>query len=306
MTNSNGCIQIVDWAKHYENNRTRELKKMAWVPMPNRHDGDGYTRLLDHPNGAAHFGAWCALVEVASRCDVRGTLVRKGGEAIDSGSLERMTRIPKVVWIEALPRLVIIGWIKGYTVSQEGATISQEGATPAQVVTMNGMERKEGKERNITMSGDESPDPVSDLLEEQKTETESIPYVKIIDCLNAEAGTKFNPHTKPTRHLIKARWNEGYRQVDFESVIKAKCIQWKSDPKMVQYLRPQTLFGTKFEAYLNEPKKKTMHKASHLEPPCEYCGSGDGLHTSFCNRPGNANGLPPPDNGKDRPFPEAP
>jgi hypothetical protein len=43
-------------AHRYENNRTRELRKLDWVPMSNRHDGDGYTELMDHQNGAAHFG----------------------------------------------------------------------------------------------------------------------------------------------------------------------------------------------------------------------------------------------------------
>ena len=105
-------IKIVDWETRYENNRTRDLKRMQWVPMPNRHDGDGYTTLLDHPNGAAHFGAWCALVQVASRCDERGALLRHGAGGHDSASLARMTRIPEAVWLEVLPRLLSIGWIE--------------------------------------------------------------------------------------------------------------------------------------------------------------------------------------------------
>ncbi len=133
-------ITIVDWDTRYENNRTRDLKRMAWVPMPNRHDGDGYTTLLDHPNGAAHFGAWCALVQVASRCDERGTLLRHGAEPHDSGSLARMTRIPESVWLEVLPRLVSIGWINGYEIPQESAVSPHPAA-------MNGMERN-GMERN--------------------------------------------------------------------------------------------------------------------------------------------------------------
>jgi hypothetical protein len=67
-------LRIVDWELHFENNRTKELKRLTWVPFPNRHDGDGYTELLDHPDGAAHYGAWCAMVQVASKCDPRGTL----------------------------------------------------------------------------------------------------------------------------------------------------------------------------------------------------------------------------------------
>ena len=51
-------LRIRNWKDHFENNRTRELKTMAWVPVPNRMDDLGYIRLVTHPNGAAHLGAW--------------------------------------------------------------------------------------------------------------------------------------------------------------------------------------------------------------------------------------------------------
>ncbi|WP_436665978.1 conserved phage C-terminal domain-containing protein [Lactobacillus acidophilus] len=35
-------------------------------------------------------------------------------------------------------------------------------------------------------------------------------------------------------------------------MIDVKSKQWLTDQKMKQYLRPETLFGTKFESYLNE------------------------------------------------------
>lgn len=104
-------MNITNWKDNFENNRTKELKKLMWVPMPNKHDGDGYTELLDHKNGASHYGAWCALVQVASKCDPRGSLLRDSGKPHDSVTLERITRIPKSVWNEALPRLLSIGWI---------------------------------------------------------------------------------------------------------------------------------------------------------------------------------------------------
>ncbi len=63
---------IANWDANFENNRTRELKKLAWVPIPNRMDGSSYRELVEHPNGAAHFGVWIGLVEIASTCDPRG------------------------------------------------------------------------------------------------------------------------------------------------------------------------------------------------------------------------------------------
>ena len=46
--------------------------------------------------------------------------------------------------------------------------------------------------------------------------------------------------------------NEGFKEEDFYTVIDKKSAEWLSDSKMSKYLRPETLFGTKFEAYLNQ------------------------------------------------------
>lgn len=79
-----------------------------------------------------------------------------------------------------------------------------------------------------------------------------IPYSDIVDYLNKKADKNFKHDTKQTRSLIKARYNESFTLDDFKKVIDIKCQQWKTNPDMMSYLRPQTLFGTKFESYLNE------------------------------------------------------
>ena len=123
---------IRNWSENFENNRTRDLKEMKWIPVPNKHDGDGYTELLDHQNGAAHLGAWLAILQVASKCEVRGTLLRQGAGPHNARTISRITRIPVDIVAEALFRLssVEIGWMDVSEVSQiEGdATIPQEGA----------------------------------------------------------------------------------------------------------------------------------------------------------------------------------
>lgn len=87
-------LRVRDWSTSYENNRTRELKSLAWVPIPNAHDTDAYLTLIDRPNGAGLFGAWIALLKVASRSEPRGTLLRSPGVPHDATSLHRVTRIP--------------------------------------------------------------------------------------------------------------------------------------------------------------------------------------------------------------------
>ena len=78
------------------------------------------------------------------------------------------------------------------------------------------------------------------------------PYEEIIAYLNQVAGKSFSPKTKETQRLIKARWNEGYTLEQFKTVIDVKSSQWLHKPEMLGYLRPMTLFSTKFESYLNE------------------------------------------------------
>jgi uncharacterized phage protein (TIGR02220 family) len=87
-----------------------------------------------------------------------------------------------------------------------------------------------------------------------------MPYKKIIDYLNSKAGTNYRPSTKATQRFIRARFNEGFTLDDFYTVISHKCREWKTDSKMVQYLRPETLFGTKFESYLQKIKPEETKK----------------------------------------------
>ena len=98
-----------------------------------------------------------------------------------------------------------------------------------------------------------SSEPNSDPEPEDKQKSQKIPYEKIIDYLNRKTNSHYRPTSKATKRLIKARYNEGFTDADFKTVIDKKCTEWLQDANMAQYLRPETLFGTKFEAYLNQP-----------------------------------------------------
>lgn len=96
---------------------------------------------------------------------------------------------------------------------------------------------------------------------------EDIPFSAIIDHLNEKAGTRYRASTPKTQAHIRARWNEGYRLDDFIRVIDVKCAEWLNDTKMRKYLCPDTLFGTKFEKYLNQPmpSKATDRRSQYTE-----------------------------------------
>ena len=89
---------------------------------------------------------------------------------------------------------------------------------------------------------------------------DNVPYQEIVNYLNNSAGTNYRASSKKTRELIKARINEGYTLEDFKVVIEKKTREWINDNKMKAYLRPETLFGTKFEGYLNQPEKELTTK----------------------------------------------
>lgn len=78
---------------------------------------------------------------------------------------------------------------------------------------------------------------------------------QIVSFLNEQTGKSYKAASKKTRTLIHARMNEGFTVEDFKTVIAKKCADWLNDDKMDRYLRPETLFGTKFEDYLNEKPK---------------------------------------------------
>lgn len=107
-----------------------------------------------------------------------------------------------------------------------------------QVATKENIYKKNSINRNIYSSDDD--------------EDEEPLYKKVIDYLNEKLGAKYKPNSAINKRLIDARVKEGYSLDDFKKVIDNKCATWAHDPKMSKYLRPQTLFRTKFESYLNE------------------------------------------------------
>ena len=101
-----------------------------------------------------------------------------------------------------------------------------------------------GKDRGdniLSVSGENEPCEKAQRGEE---------ITEIIEYLNNRVGTKYRPNSKETKKHINARLEEGFTVEQFKEVIDKKANQWIGT-EMEQYLRPSTLFGTKFESYLN-------------------------------------------------------
>lgn len=101
-------------------------------------------------------------------------------------------------------------------------------------------------------NGDLDKDRIDKIRLEEKRNIMSGNTEEIIKYLNLKAKKNYKATTPKTKTLINARFKEGFTLDDFKVVIDKKVSHWINNSKMVAYLRPETLFGTKFESYLNE------------------------------------------------------
>ena len=178
-----------------------------------------------------------------------------------SGSLQYLadwTNSTKQGVIKCLKSLVE----KGYIVKDEklinGLKFCEYHATKLNGV-LNKVDR--GMQQSL-MGGIKQSSPnniVPDKIEDNIGDKKEI-YTRICTRLNEKAGTAYRPTSGATQRLIKARLAEGFTVEDFYKVIDTKCAEW-AGTDMAKYLRPETLFGTKFENYLNQNAKQQPRRA---------------------------------------------
>ena len=130
-------------------------------------------------------------------------------------------------------------------------------------------EQKSIKNINGQMSDKRPPEKEIELEIELEIDTveklDDVPYQEIIEYLNTKTNSNYKHGTPKTRTLIKARYNEGFNIVDFKRVIDVKTNEWKLTDNE-KYLRPDTLFGTKFEGYANQKDVANRPKFKNNKP----------------------------------------
>ena len=99
----------------------------------------------------------------------------------------------------------------------------------------------------------------------EQSSTTPLPYEEIVQYLNQKTDKNFKHTSKVTQRHIRARLAEGFTVSDFKQVIDNKCNDWLRDQKMKEYLRPETLFGTKFESYLNSKTTTTKQTGPYID-----------------------------------------
>nr|DAE68300.1 MAG TPA: hypothetical protein [Caudoviricetes sp.] len=149
------------------------------------------------------------------------------------------------------------GYIKFLTSGSKGKESTLELTIKQQLFNNNVTNKSEQLQRveesdnsNLTTKQQQS----NNTTKKKEKDNNNI-YSLVIDYLNRKASTNYRSTTKNTQSFINARVKEGYTVEDFKKVIDSKSKDWLNTD-FEKYLRPATLFGTKFENYLNEANKK--------------------------------------------------
>lgn len=129
---------------------------------------------------------------------------------------------------------------------------------------------EEDKDIDINIYSRAEPDnPPPKKAERHQKEIE-----EIIGYLNQKTGKAFKVSAMQNRRPIHARLDEGYTLDDFRKVIDTKAAEWLNT-EFDAYLRPPTLFSTKFEGYLMQNPAKKKRPIVHDFDQRDYDGEAE-------------------------------
>ena len=218
-------VTIQGWMRTKLNLKGNELLAYAVIYGFSQTDGAKFT------GSRKYLSEWCG-------CSM-ATIDRTLNSLVDKGLISRTSYITK----------------HGYRAVEYAATYPTH--TDGQPDAKNHTETT--TEHNTT-----EPQPLIDEPQAPAQPKEPDPTEEVVNHLNLRAGTKYKPTTANTRKLVKARLKEGFTVEDMKLVIDKKCADWLNNPKMAEFLRPDTLFGNKFEGYLNA---KTNPRTGYQQKP---------------------------------------
>lgn len=243
-------------------------KKYYWLKLTeNFFEEDTIVWLEEQENGKDYVNFYLKLLLKSIRDN--GKLVRFVGERVipyDTKSLAKLTNTNPDTVAVAMKTFIDIGLVEsldtgelyltqineliGSETRQAGImrrkrALEKEKVTMLPIVTKCYTEIEKEKELEIDNNNVESKDS-------------TIPFKSIISYLNEKANRQFRL-VESNKKFIRSRWNEGYALEDFKQAIDNKASEWL-DTDMEKYLQPSTLFGTKFDNYLNQAPKAAAKK----------------------------------------------
>lgn len=166
----------------------------------------------------------------------------------------------------AISELISFGWIEKEQVRISGRFSHNEFTINIEQKAVNGITVNGKAVNGKTVNGKSAPTNTNrtnteitnteEILSSEIVVVDDIPYSEIIDHLNYTTQSSFKASSDKTRSLIRARWAEGFRLNDFMYVHSVKNAEWGKDDAMAKFLRPETLYSNKFEAYRNQKQTK--------------------------------------------------
>ena len=127
-------------------------------------------------------------------------------------------------------------------------TYTQNGQGVLTIKVANYMKWQELTVREIVENSKKSPREITPLRPDQTKPDQTIPYQEVVEHLNLLSGKAYRHTSGNTQRYIRIRWDEGFRLDDFMYVNQIKAEEWLGTERE-KYLRPETLYGTKFEGY---------------------------------------------------------
>lgn len=250
--------------------------ELDWIKLSTDiFDDDKFHAIETNDDGFLIELVWIKILCLAGKCNKDGFLMVSEKVPYTVEMLSSKFRMDELLIKNALDVLSDLSMIekvgKAYMVSNWLLHQSEKGIDEIRQKARERQKRyRERQKSNVTS------DVISDvthLISESKSDSLSETYKEIVDYLNKKVGSHYQYTTGKTQRCIKARINEGFTVDDFKTVIDKKVNDWLKDKEMVNYLRPETLFGTKFESYLNQKGGKTVGKQQSNDDVSKFWGN---------------------------------
>jgi hypothetical protein len=147
--------RIRQWHQKFETNETRKLKRLAWVPVPNKHEGKGWGRLTLQERRVELFCAWNLILQIGSKMPKRGLLADEDGP-LSPEDMGFKTGFPGEIFKIALPFFTNIGWLEAANNGKVQENLLGSQQDPGEVA---GVPAKSGAELNRTELKSKTKEP---------------------------------------------------------------------------------------------------------------------------------------------------
>lgn len=237
------------------------MAEVKWIKLSiGIFDDDKMCILESYDNGLVFEIIWIKILCLAGKCNQDGYLMVSNGVPYTDNTISKMFRLDKSLVEDAMKHFVELGMIEKHkNVYMVSNWLLHQNASGLETMREKNRERQKRYRENQKNKVSNVTDNVTDNVTESISESKSYIYKEIIDYLNEKTGCHYQYTTGKTQRCINARLKEGFVIDDFIKAIDTKCDEWLNKKDMAQYLRPETLFGTKFESYLNQKGVTSGH-----------------------------------------------